>query len=257
MTPYFQENNITIYHGNCLEILPNLNVQANLFLTDPPYGINYQNNYTADMHDKIQGDESCYLYSNWGKEAYRLLKDDSALFAFTGWSEYPHHYPELASCGFSLKEPLIVQKRASGKTDLYGSFQSNADWIIFAHKGKFKFRKTELVKNKKAGVIPNKGRKPVPEYKTRFPASWFGEEYPWSTSNPASVTEWRHPTIKNVILMKWLILLTTDENDLIVDPYMGSGSTILAAAQLGRKAIGIELEQKYCDMAIQRLKLNN
>lgn len=152
-----------------------------------------------------------------------------------------------------MKEPLIVQKRASGKTDLYGSFQSNADWIIFAHKGRFKFRPTQLVKNKKAGTIPNIGRKPVPVFKTRFPSCWFGPEYPWSTENPTVVKQWRHPTMKSVEFMKWLILLTTKENDLVIDPFMGSGSTLLAAQQTNRRAIGIEMAQDFCDMAKERL----
>lgn len=253
MKPFYSKNNIEIYHGESIEVLSQLEIGVDLFLTDPPFGINYQNNYTHNMHDKIKGDEKRFSYTGWADQAFRLMKDNSALFAFTGWSEYSYHYSEIENCGFLMKEPLIVQKRASGKTDLYGSFQTNADWLIFAHKGKFKFKKTQLLKNKKAGVIPNKGRKPVPKFKTRFPSCWFGSEFPWSTENPATVKEWRHPTIKSVELLKWLILLSTDENDLIIDPYMGSGSCLLAASQTGRRVIGIEIEENYCEMAVNRL----
>lgn len=255
MKPYYSENGITIYHGNAAEVLPSLDEPSDLFLSDPPFGINYQNNYTHDLHDKIHGDTEKFSYHDLASQAFRTLKDNCAFFAFTGWSEYPHHYDEVKQCGFKMKEPLIVQKRPSGTADLYGSFQSNADWIIFAHKGKFKFRKTELVRNKKAGVVPNKGRKPVPEFKTRFPSCWFGVEFPWASENPASVTQWRHPTIKSVELMKWIIMLSTDQNALVIDPYVGSGSTLIAARSVGRRAIGIEIEEKYCEMAVERLKL--
>jgi DNA modification methylase len=54
-----------------------------------------------------------------------------------------------------------------------------------------------------------------------------------------------------------LILLATDQDSLVVDPFMGSGSTILAAAKLGRRAVGIEIEEKYCEMAVSRLKGEN
>lgn len=152
-----------------------------------------------------------------------------------------------------MKEPLICQKRASGKTDLYGTFQSNSDWIIFAHKGKFQFRKTQLLKNKKAGVIPNKGRKPVPIYKTRFPSCWFGGEYPWSTENPIIQKQFYHPTVKSLEFIKWLILLSTDENDLVLDSFMGSWTTAIAAKQLKRNFIGCEIEKEFCEIGEGRI----
>src|SRR5690606_37260771 len=140
------------------------NESVDLAITDPPYGISYQNNYTHNKHEIIKGDDKIFDYTSLAKELYRVLKEDTAVYCFTCWSEYPHHYKEFESAGFIMKEPLIVQKRASGKTDLYGSFQTNSEWILFGHKGRFKFRQTELVRNKRAGTIPNKGRKPVPEF---------------------------------------------------------------------------------------------
>lgn len=252
MKPYYQKDNITIYNGDYLEVLKTLDLQVASFITDPPFGINYQNNYTHSIHDKLEGDQNYFSYKSLGEQAFRLLKPNSSIFVFTCWSEYPHHYNEIKESGFLLKEPLIVQKRASGTTDLYGSFQTNSDWIMFAHKGRFKFNKTNLLKNKKAGVVPNKGRKPVPDYKTRFPSCWFGN-FPWSTENPGSIKKWRHPTVKNSELIRWLILLSTNENDIIIDPFMGTGSTLIAGLKTNRKVIGIELEEKYCKIAVDRL----
>lgn len=228
---------------------------VDLVLTDPSFGINYVNNYTHNKHSVLKGDESKFSYLELGKEAFRILKDNTAIFAFTGWSEYPEHYKQLESCGFLMKEPIICRKRDSGTTDLFGSFQSNCDWVIFAHKGRFKFRKTELVKNKKAGVIPNKGRKPVPEYKTRFPSCWFGEEYPFSTVNSSfqKTHNIHHPTIKNAEFLKWLILLSTDENNIVVDPFVGSGSTAVAARQTNRQFIVGDISQEFIDITNNRL----
>jgi DNA modification methylase len=243
---------------NCdyLELLKQIpDSSASLVLSDPPFGINYQNNYTKSQHEILKGDEAKFSYLEFGREAYRILKENSAIFVFTGWSEYPEHYKQLESCGFSMKEPLICQKRASGKTDLYGSFQTNSDWIIFAHKGRFKFKKTNLVKNKKAGVVPNIGRKPVPLYKTRFPSCWFGEEYPWSSENSAyqKANNIYHPTIKGLEFCKWLILLSTEPGDLVVDPFVGSGTTAVAASMLSRNYLACEINAGFFETAKKRL----
>jgi len=62
-----------------------------------------------------------------------------------------------------------------------------------------------------------------------------------------------HPTQKPVPLMEWVILKATEITDTIIDPYMGSGSTLIAAKKMGHKAIGIEIEEKYCEIAAKRL----
>ena len=248
---------IKLYNESCYDVLPKLKIRVALVLTDPPFGVNYQNNYTHSKHKKIHGDDAVVSYEKWGRLAFRLLRNNAALFAFTGWSEYSHNYSEIERCGFGMREPLIIQKRPSGKTDLYGSFQTNTDWIIFAHKGRFKFRKTELIRNKKAGTIPNKGRKPVPEYKTRFPSCWMGEDYPWSTENPQTAKQWNHPTVKSVELLEWLILLSTDENDIVLDPFMGTGSCGVAAKNTGRKFIGMEIDENHYQTSMSRIDANN
>lgn len=255
MTPYYEDETLKIFCGDYLSVLPFLTKNSvDCIITDPPYGINYQNNYTHNVKNKLIGDIEEFSYTKLAKESWRLLKENTAIFAYTGWSTYPKHFFDIKQEGFKMKEPIIVQKRPSGTTDLYGSFQTNSDWIIFAHKGRFKFKQTQLLRNKKAGTIPNVGRKPVSEYKTRLPSCWFGQEYPWSTENPSSVSKYNHPTIKNIEMIKWLILLSTNENNLVVDPFMGSGTTLIAAKMTNRQAIGIEINEEFCKIAVKRLQ---
>lgn len=222
-------------------------------ITDPPYGVNYQNPYTQKKFDVLEGDAEEFSYEPLAEQAYRILKQDSAFFAYTGWSTYPRHFLDLRlSTKFQMKEPLVVQKRPSGTTDLEGSFQTNADWLLFAKKGNFKFRQTQLVRNKRAGTIPNKGRKPVPEFKHRFPSHWFGEEYPFSTENPALKVA--HPTPKSVEFLSWLVQLTTDPGGVVVDPFMGSGSVALACKATGRKFLGCDVKEEFVALARTRLE---
>ncbi len=257
MHPYYSDSLVELYHGRAEVVLWDLyraGRRANLVLTDPPYGVRYQNQYTRVKHKVLHGDEEDFSYLGWGLRCYRLLEEGSALFAYTGWSVYPDHYKQLTRAGFTMKAPLIVQKRQSGSTDLYGAFQTNSDWLLFGHKGRFKFRQTELLRNQRAGTIPNKGRKPVPEFKRRFPSCWFGPEYPWSTENPSTAGKYKHPTVKTVELMRWLILLCTDEGDTVLDPFCGSGTTLVAASLCGRKSVGVEVDEGHCQTVASRLR---
>jgi len=207
------------------------------------------------MHNKIINDNVHFDYSEFARESYRILKSDTAFYAFTCWSEYPLNYKEVENAGFKMQEPVICQKRGSGKTNVYGTFQTNSDWVLFAHKGKFKFKPTQLIKNKRAGTIPNKGRRPVPEYKTRFPSCWFGEEYPWASENSSfqKKNDIYHPTIKSVDFIKTIILMSTNENDIVVDPFCGSGTTAVACKMTNRNFICCDISQEYCEMAKKRL----
>jgi site-specific DNA-methyltransferase (adenine-specific) len=236
-----------------LASVPSVSVQA--VITDPPYGMGYQNNYTSRKHEILKGDDTKFSYEDLARESYRILKPDTALFCFTRWSEYPEHFKQIQSAGFKMKEPLICQKRCSGTTDLLGSFQTNSDWIMFAHKGRFTFRKTHLMKNARAGTIPNKGRKPVPEFKNRFPSAWFGPGYPYSSENSSfqKSNGLFHPTVKGLEFIKWLILLLTDEGDTVCDPFMGSGTTAEACIETGRNFIGCELDEKHFQTSQKRL----
>lgn len=247
---------IQVVHSSWESLLPTLsNGSVAAVITDPPFGINYSNNLTSKRKEVLAGDAVEFSYSPFAIECFRLLRNNSAFFAFSCWSEYPKHFPEVKAAGFQMKEPLICQKRPSGKTDLYGSFQSNSDWVIFAHKGRFRFRKTALVRNKKAGTVPNPGRKPVPEFKTRFPSCWFGDEFPESSENPTfqKKTGFLHPTIKTVEFMEWLILMSTDPGDLVLDPFMGSGTTAEAAKRTSRRFVGCEVDPTFHQYCQQRL----
>lgn len=246
-----------IFQGDCLHLMGELPDGAiSLILTDPPYGIHYQNQFAASPHPVLEGDAGID-YERFARESYRILAPDSHAYFFTRFDCYPYHYHCLKAAGFAVKNCLVIEKGTLGGIgDLRGSFANNSEWVIFCQKGRKVFRHTTLLQNrKKAGTQFHKGRNPSARYKTRFPACWFGPEYPKATYNSMWQKQHQifHPTIKNVACLAWLIEISSNPSDLVFDGFMGTGSTALAALETNRTFLGAEIFPAYWQVAQQRL----
>lgn len=241
---------------DCLALFPQLpSASVDMILTDPPYGIGYCNQFTKRKHDVLNGDTGID-YDLFAKECFRILKMDSHAYFFTRFDCYPYHFLCLQNAGFTVKNCMVIEKGTIGGIgDLQGSYANNAEWIIFCQKGRRAFNQTSLMLNKKQCATPSAGRKPVPQYKTRFNACWFGAEHPKATYNSTwqKKHEIFHPTIKNVECLSWLIQLSSLPGDLIFDGFMGTGSTALAALLNGRNYLGAEINQEYYEIAQKRI----
>lgn len=241
---------------DCFALFPRIPPEtADLILTDPPYGIGYQNQFARNRQKPIYGDVSLD-YRTLAKECYRVLKPNRHAYFFTRFDTYPEHYRYLTEAGFQIKNCLVIEKaNIGGIGDLKGSYANNSEWVIFCQKGRRIFQKTTLIKNHyPPGTVFHKGRAPSSEYKTRLNSCWFGREYPKATYNAAwlSKRHIRHPTVKNVDCLSWLIQISTLPGELIFDPFMGSGSAALAAIQTGRLYCGCEIDPDYCQLFERR-----
>ncbi len=242
-----------IYQRDCIEgmrMLPDDSVD--LIITDPPYGIDYQSNWGRDGRrlKKIKNDDNLNWFDDFCKESFRVLNDNTALYCFTRFDVYPRMYQSLVSAGFIVKNLLVLQKgQKGGNGDLQAQYANDCELLIYANKGRRKFNKTNLVRTD--------GRKGASEYRTRLPNVWFDTSYnsfPKSTVNIVHQTgEVIHPTQKNVELIEWLLLISSDVDSIVLDSFMGSGTTAVAAARTGRKFIGFELEREYVELAHIRL----
>ncbi|MCM1410861.1 MAG: site-specific DNA-methyltransferase [Lachnospiraceae bacterium] len=227
-----------------------------MILTDPPYGISYQNNFTRKRHDILTGD--CGInYERFARESYRILAENTHAYFFTRFDCYAYHYECLKNAGFHIKNCMVIEKgTVGGIGDLQGSYANNSEWIIFCQKGRRTFNHTTLLENKKKeGTQFHKGREPSKKYKTRFNACWFGEEYPKATYNSTWQRKNRiyHPTIKNVELLSWLIQISSLQGELVFDGFMGTGSTAVAAVRTKRDFLGAEINSKYHQTAVKRI----
>jgi site-specific DNA-methyltransferase (adenine-specific) len=204
--PYYEEPGITIYHGDCRDILPHL-PKVDLVLTDPPYGINYQSARRTEWQrkDKIQGDNEFPLW------IFAELKPSVALFVWCRWDTLPILPPP--------KSFIVWDKIIHSMGDLRHEYGRQWEAVAFypGPSHSFIYRPTDVIRSQR--VMP---------------------------------MQLKHPNEKPVDAI--LQLLRPHPGETVLDPFMGSGTTLVAAKQLGRKAIGIEIEKKYCDIAIDRLR---
>jgi site-specific DNA-methyltransferase (adenine-specific) len=213
--PYFERDGVTLYQGDCRVILPTLNPSdVGLVLTDPPYGINLD---TANHHRQ----RGALAMAN----DYALVHGDAEPFEPSHLLRFPrlllfggNHFAERLPASPSW---LIWDKVANLRSDRPLGFNDNAD--------------AELIWTNLGG--------PVRILRHQWIGLMKGTE-----RGEARV----HPTQKPVALIRWLIEMFSRPGDLILDPYAGSGTTLRAALDTGRRAIGIEIEERYCEITAGR-----
>lgn len=230
-------------HGECID----------LCVTDPPYGINYQSNGSLSKKDKLVSDD-IPDYKTFGEQVFKLLKPNSHAYFFTRWDVYHEHYAHLKEVGFNIKNIIVAEKmQVGGLGDLKGSFANDIEMVIFAHKGRRVFNETRLIKNaKKTGTTLSRYGKPTNEYKTRFPVLWkVADGYPPAVLNSSKNKDNPHPTPKNPEFLEWLIQLSSDEDDVVIDPFMGGGSLAQACVNTDRNYVGYEIVEEYYDYSLR------
>jgi site-specific DNA-methyltransferase (adenine-specific) len=213
MTPYYEQDGIVIYHGDCREVLPTLPAGgAHVVVSDPPFGIGFDyGTYDDNPQDYAE------LMRAWITEAQRVV-GDGAFFVWQGmpnadkWHQwFPSGFRLFAACkGFVQFRPQPVQHGFDpvvfwGRVDGEPSVERR-DWHV------------QLLA-------------PFGAHRERI----------------------NHPCPRPLQQVEYIVLLASREGHTVLDPFCGSGTTLVAAKRLGRRAIGIEREEKYCEVAAKRL----
>lgn len=219
MTPYYDHGGITIYHGDCREVLAAVEIQADLLCTDPPYGI-------GASRKEHYGDGVKVHRTGFGA-GKKIAKRD---YGDSEWDDAP---PDAA-----LVE--LIRSRARHHIIFGGNYfplPPSKCWLVWDKlRGNTDFADCEL-----AWTNLNRAVR-------RIAYKWNG-----FLVDPSSTDVRVHPTQKPLAVMRWAIQQAPDDCGLVFDPFMGSGTTLVAAKELGRRAIGIELDERYCEFAAQRL----
>ena len=205
--PYYKTDLGVLYHGDCLEIMPEIE-PVDLVLTDPQYGMDFQSNYRMVQHDKITGDDKfpiervLFAIDMARRAAYFCCRWDNL-------TEVP-----------KPKSVIAWVKNNWSMGDLKHEHGRQWEAICFYPKE-------------------------LHEFKKRIPDVIFSNR----TGNKL------HPTQKPVDMFMTIIL--SNVCDSILDPFLGSGTTAIACERLNRRWIGIEIEEKYCEISAKRIEKEN
>ena len=210
---------IDIKQGDCLQLMKDIpDGSVDLVLTDPPYGMKFQSNHRKEKYDKIENDNSIDWLDMFVDETYRILKLDTAVYCFCSWHNIDA-FKNAIERRFKIKNIIVWEKNNTSMGDLKGSYAPKYEFVIYAHKGRRLlngFLHADIIKAKRTG--------------NRY-----------------------HPTEKPVDLLELFIEKSSDAGNVILDPFMGSGSTGVACVNTGRSFIGFELDTKYFEIAKQRI----
>ena len=235
--PFFQSESVTLYRGDCMDVLAGLESDAyDAVVTDPPYSSGGRNQATARNTVAKAADVQCrendewFLGDNMGVDTYirwmrqiareclRCVAHGGHGYVFTDWRQFTNLVTAWESVGWTLRSVIVWDKAMSGAM---GSFwRNNHEWIpVFA-----------------------KGQPRPPTHRSCFNT--------WKGSKPQGHL---HPTEKPMGLLNYIVGAIPKVSGLILEPFAGSGTTLLAAVENGFKAVGIERSETYAVACRDRL----
>jgi DNA modification methylase len=236
--PYYSHNGIEIYHGDWHDILPRLEDDINCVVTSPPYNQNIESFKPSGMHketDWVKNISSGYFDSRTEEDYQRdQLELLAACFEATAGDGSVFYNHKLRWRDGHIIHPL--------------AWINLSEWRL----------RQELIWSRDGSVTLN-ARMFAPSDERIY---WLVKDiHKWNQEMVGFLTVWQlksvpfanHPCVYPLEIPRRCIAATTDAGDLVLDPYAGSGTTLRAAKDLGRRAIGIELEERYCEIAAKRL----
>lgn len=242
MRPYYEDTDsgIVIYHGDCREVVDALpDASVDMIWTDPPYGHANLDGDLATARVGVKGARQAApvaiandrpedyepLMRSFLAGARRVLKPDCCCCCCCGGGGPTPAFARLALWMdeyLSFFHAVVWDKSARGN-GLGWRYRRNYEFVMVAHR-----RGGRLAWADEDVAVPNIVR------------------------TPPAANDW-HPTTKPLALVEHFIGWHSRPGDTVLDPFMGSGTTLVAAKNLGRRAIGIEIEERYCEIAAQRL----
>lgn len=249
MQPYYADDWVTIYHGEALAVLEQLPLASvDVVLTDPPYssGGMFRTDRASDPAAKYRGwshsptetrppaaeygtfagdnrDQWAWIrwVTAWSWATLRVTRPGGHAFMFTDWRQLPAA-TDAAQFGGWAWRGLVVWDKGVGRPQR-GTFRNHLEYIVWSTNGAIADR---------------------------------ADDYPSTLISIPTVSpgEREHVTQKPVGLLHSLLRVAGPGPFIVLDPFMGSGSTLVAARNLGHKAIGVEIDERYCEMAARRLQ---
>ena len=244
---YYEQDGITIWHGDCREVLPTL-APVDHVITDPPYEVEAHTKGRRVKRMGIAVQDKWAFIDRSGTPRYEVLEFPPITEAQR--DDCAQHFARVCQ-RWAL---VFCQAEAAHKWEaaMTTSGLTRRRWCVWTKPDG---------QPQMSGDRPGVGYETIVACHARGRSRWNGGGrlgvFLYSKQSDPLLQPGRgsapHPTTKPEPLMSELVALFTDPGDIILDPFMGSGTTLVAAKRLGRKAIGIEISEQYCEIAAKRL----
>ena len=245
------ENSMAIL-GDCLTVLKSMkNNSVNLIFADAPYNIgkNFGNN--SDKWESVQA------YVTWCKEwideCLRILRDDGTMYFMTATQHMPY-LDVYVSEKYNVLCRIVWAYDSSGvqSKKMYGSLYEPILMVNKNEKAKYIFNHEDILVEAKTGA-----KRKLIDYRKNPPQPYSTEKVPgnvWEYSRVRfKMDEYEnHPTQKPESLLERIIKASSNEGDIVLDPFSGSFTTSAVAVRLGRVAVGIDMNEEYFEMGLRR-----
>lgn len=235
MSLFYEDQFVRLYHTDCYSLLSQFDLIFDAIITDPPYAINY-NNHLWDSED--------FTLCGYGELFYNLLKQNGNLLLFQGWSNVINTILDFKN--FQLKNWIIWDRiKGRGAKTNFVSTRQDILWFVKNLKSYTFNPQHSKIKKKTGGSI---GTKNGCQFR-KLSNVWcdISPIVPWSSQRV------QHPTQKPLQLMERIVRIFTNQGDVVLDPFGGSGTTAIACKKLKRKCIIIQKQLQYCEIIKKRL----
>jgi site-specific DNA-methyltransferase (adenine-specific) len=243
--------------GDLFDVLPKLPAACcDLIVADPPY--NLTKNFNGQKFKSASTEQYADYLRSWLPEMKRLLKPTGSIYVCGDWRS-------AAAIQTVLEENFLLQNRITWEREkgrgAKANWKNNCEDIWFATVSNDYVFHVDRVMLRRKVIAPYQDSPGVPRGWHETESGRFRLTYPSNLWTDISVPFWSmpentdHPTQKPEKLLAKIILASSEEHDVVFDPFLGSGTTLAVAKKLGRQFFGVEIDEEYCCLAEKRLEL--
>lgn len=214
IAPYYSDELVTLYHGDCRDVLPQVEAIDSL-ITDPPYGMDVAYGRTALGTRRIVGDEDGEAYEWLLANVPAHMNDEAWGVVFCDFSSVGAVQQRAITAGFGVKTVIVWDKQMPS---LGMGIRNQHELAVLLRRG--------------------------------MPSEKYTGGNVWRFTREHGRPD--HPHMKPQAIMLRLVDYYSPPDGVVLDPFCGSGSTLVAAKALGRRAVGIEIDEAYCEIAAKR-----
>jgi site-specific DNA-methyltransferase (adenine-specific) len=273
MTPYYQDAVATLYHADCRQVLPSLGESIDAIVTDPPYGLS------------LACEWDCWPALDVWQALHAALATHGLMSVFIAPHVAHERIPDLGLAGFEVLE-VGFWVYGAGRPVHRDRLKRCFDLVYFTSKGsRHLFTEQSRLANRansitgRTGTVRTQKARVGRQFHSSGPRNYHCGQQDYFPANvaceigseafghsgyekifavkrrlPVHRAGTEHPTEKPLDLIAQVVRLSSRQDSIVLDPFAGSGTTLVAAKHLGRRAIGVERCETYCEMAARRLR---